>query len=148
MCMCAFIHMYFGICVCVYYITWYTCLFQQDIRNRMRRILRKCRKQNDFNFNSESTGVSDTHATVNSHRISIKQNTTCTVGETFYLTYVCPASVLSERASFVLRPGSRWHEAVLMRLKGSSPLFPSSSLKYVSSNCVPGFAVQGGWRQN
>lgn len=43
--------------------------------------------------------------------------------------------------------GSRWHEAVLMRLKGSSPLSPSISLKYVSSNCVPGSAEQGGGRK-
>lgn len=107
-----------------------------NIRNRMTL----------NNFNRESTGVSDTHTIVNSHLIFVKKNSMLSE---IFIQHTCVLCMffLSGLVLFSCH-GSRWHEAVLMRLKGSSPLSPSSSPKYVSSNCVPGSAVQGGCRQN
>ena len=54
----------------------------------------------------------------------------------------CPSSIVLFSCN-----GSRWWEVVLMRLRSSSPLSPSSSLICVSSNCVPCTAFQWGWVQ-
>lgn len=56
------------------------------------------------NFNSVSTGVSDTHTIVNSHLIFVKKKNSLLSECDLYLTYVCAVHVLSKWASFVLMP--------------------------------------------
>lgn len=100
------------------------------------------------NFNSVSIGVSETHTRVNAHLIFIKKKIARSPPAIFIQHTCVPCMFFLSGLVLFSCHGSRWHEAVLMRLKGSSPLSPSSSPKYVSSNCVPGSAMQGGWRQN